>query len=161
MAKTDFIAEPGKQEVIVKSVFEAPRKLVFKTCTDPELLPSWWGPEYFTTVVETMDVKPGGIWRYVQKDAKGKEYAFNGVYHSIVPPERLVQTSEFEGTPGHVCLVTMTFDEMNGKTTLVEKWLFQSVEDRDGRLKADMEKGAKESMDRLEGILTNFLQLKI
>jgi uncharacterized protein YndB with AHSA1/START domain len=154
MTETVLIAEPGKQEIVVTRVFDAPRELVFKTITDPDLIPQWWGPKYLTTTVERMEVKPGGIWRYIQKDAKGNEYAFHGVYHGIDAPERLVYTFEFEGIPGHVLLETVRLEDQNGKTKMIDQSVFQSVEDRDGMLTSGMEEGANETMDRLTGLLS-------
>ena len=153
MTGTNLIAEPGKQEIIITRVFDAPRESVFKTYTDPDLIPQWWGPKNLTTTVDKMDVRPGGVWRFVQRDADGNEYAFNGVYHQIVPPERLVGTFEFEGMPGHVSLETVTLEDLKGKTKLTEKSVFQTVEDRDGMLKSGMEEGVAETMDRLAELI--------
>ena len=153
MTGTNLIAEPGKQEIIITRVFDAPRERVFKTYTDPDLIPQWWGPKNLTTTVDKMDVRPGGVWRFVQRDADGNEYAFNGVYHQIVPPERLVGTFEFEGVPGHVSLETVTLEDLKGKTKLTEKSVFQTVEDRDGMLKSGMEEGVAETMDRLAELI--------
>jgi uncharacterized protein YndB with AHSA1/START domain len=153
MSKLTVIAEPGKQEFTVTRVFNAPRELVFKTYIDPKAVPNWWGPQYLTTLVDKMEVKPGGVWRYVQRDNEGNEYAFRGVYHEVAAPERLVYTFEFEGMRGHVMLETITFEEHAGKTTLVDKAVFQSVEDRDGMLSSGMEQGANESMDRLAALV--------
>ena len=118
MTRTNLIAEPGKQELIITRIFDAPREFVFKTYTDPDLVPQWWGPKNLTTTVNKMDVRPGGVWRFVQRDAHGNEYAFNGVYHQILPPERLVYTFEFEGMPGHVLLETVTFEEFEARRSL-------------------------------------------
>ena len=112
------------------------------------------GPKRLITTVEVMDVRPGGIWRFVQRDPSGKEYAFHGVYHEIVPPERLVYTFKFEGMPGHALLETITLEEHGNKTTLIDTSVFQSVEDRDGMLKSGMEEGAAETMDRFAELLT-------
>jgi len=149
MSKTSITAEPGKQEVIITRVFDAPRDLVFKTITDPGLVPQWWGPKRFTTIVDKMEVRPGGLWRYVHRDANGNEYAFRGVYHEIVSPERIVQTFEFEGMPGHVSLETVRLEDQGGKTKWTSTAVFQSVEDRDGMILSGMEGGAIELMDRL------------
>lgn len=149
MPKLNIIAEPGKQEVIMTRVFNAPRELVFKTYTDPKAIPAWWGPKSLTTIVDKMELKPGGLWRYVQRDNEGNEYAFRGVYHAITAPEQLVYTFEFEGMPGHVLLETVTFEEKDGKTTLTDSSVFQSVADRDGMLSSGMEEGSNESMNRL------------
>ncbi len=147
--RTTFTAEPGKQEIIISRVFDAPGKLLIKACTDRDLIPEWWGPKRFKTVVDKMEVRPGGIWRFVQRDAAGKEYAFHGVYHEIRSPERIVDTFEFEGTPGHVSLETATFEDQNGRTKLTVRSVYQSVEDRDAMVKAGMEEGVIETYDRL------------
>lgn len=150
---TTLVAEPGRQEIVLRRVLDAPRELVLKTMTDPSLIPNWWGPKGLTTVVEKMDVRPGGAWRFVQRDPDGNEFAFNGVYHQVLPPERLVYTFEFEGVPGHVLLETVTFEELDGKTRLTDRSVFQTVEDRDAMVQSGMESGAKETMDRLAELL--------
>jgi uncharacterized protein YndB with AHSA1/START domain len=141
-------AEPGKQELVLTRVIDAPRSLVFKALTDPDLIPQWWGPKRFTTTVDRMDVRPGGIWRFVQRDSGGNTYAFKGVYHDSVSPERLVYTFEFEDMPGHISLETVTLEEQDNKTKMTDKVVFQSIEDRDGMLASGMEEGARETMDR-------------
>jgi len=153
MTKPDYTIEPGKQEIVMTRTFDVPRDLVFKTMTDPNLIPQWWGPRYLTTTVDEMDVRPGGRWRYVQRDPQGNEHAFHGVYHDIAAPERLVFTFEYEGVPGHVLLDTVTLEELDGKTRLTDQSVFQSVADRDGMVQSGMESGATEMMDRLEELL--------
>jgi uncharacterized protein YndB with AHSA1/START domain len=153
MVKLNLVAEPGKHEIRMSRDFNAPRELVFKAMTDPALIPRWWGPKNLTTVVDKMDVRMGGIWRYVQRDTDGNEYGFRGVYHDVVAPERLVYTFEWEGMPGHILLETVTFEERNGKTTVTDSSVFQTVEDRDGMLQSGMEGGAEESWDRIDDLL--------
>jgi uncharacterized protein YndB with AHSA1/START domain len=160
MAKTEYQIEPGKQEIRVTRVFDAPRDLVFKACTDPNLLARWWGPRRYTTTVDKMEVKPGGMWRFVQKDPAGNEFAFRGVYHEVTAPRRTVQTFEFEGVPGHVLLDTATFEDFDGKTKLTQQSVFQSVEDRDGMVQSGMEEGSTESMDRLAELLAELLKAR-
>jgi uncharacterized protein YndB with AHSA1/START domain len=156
MTKANLIAEPGKHEIIMARVFDAPRELVFKIMTDPQRIPQWWGPRNNITIVDKMDVRAGGLWRYVQRDQQGNEFAFHGVYHSITAPERVIDTFEFEGMPDHVILETMTLEaQADGKTKLTVSSVFQSVADRDGMLNAGMEQGANESYDRLDELLAN------
>jgi uncharacterized protein YndB with AHSA1/START domain len=150
---TRIVAERGKQEVIITRVFDAPRDLVFKAYTDRNLIPQWWGPKRFTTTIDEMDVKPGGLWRFVQRDAAGNVYAFHGVYHEVRSPERIVDTFEFEGTPGHVSLETCTLEDIGGRTKLTTRSVFQTVEDRDKMLREGMEEGVLETMDRLAELL--------
>jgi uncharacterized protein YndB with AHSA1/START domain len=153
MEKTNITAEPGKQEIIITRTFDAPRELVFKAYTDPKLIAKWWGPKRLTTTVDKMDARPGGLWRFVHRDTQGNEYAFHGVYHDSVPPERLVYTFEFEGAAGHVSLETGTFEEHGGKTTFRGKSVFQSAEDRDAMINSGMEQGLTETMNRLTELL--------
>src|SRR5260221_1327276 len=97
--KTNILAEPGKRELLITREFDAPRELVFKACTDPKLIPQWWGPRYLSTQVDTMDVRPGGQWRFINRDAEGKEYAFHGVYHEGRVTERLIYNLECQRFP--------------------------------------------------------------
>ena len=150
--KTIVTAEPGKHDILITREFDAPRELVFKAYTDPNLISQWWGPKEVTTIVDKLEAKKGGMWRFVHK-AKDAEYAFNGVYHDVVSPERIVQTFEFEPMAGHVLLETITFEDHGGKTKLIAQSVFQSVEDRDGMLQSGMESGAAESNDRLDELL--------
>jgi uncharacterized protein YndB with AHSA1/START domain len=148
-----LIAEPGTHAIFTSREFDAPRELVFKAFTDPTLIPQWWGPARYTTTVDKMEVRKGGIWRYIQRDADGNEFGFHGVYHEIASPERIVFTFEFEGMPGHVLLETVTLQEHDGKTTVNDSSIFQTVEDRDGMIQSGMESGAAESWDRFETLL--------
>jgi uncharacterized protein YndB with AHSA1/START domain len=147
--------KPSEQEIVMTRIFDAPRERLFEAYTDPSAIPRWWGLGRFTTSVDVMDVRPGGIWRFVQHDPDGNEYAFNGEYREVIKPERLTHTFEFEGTPGHVLLETVTFEEDDGKTKVTATTVFQTVEDRDGMLKSGMEDGAAESMDRLAEYLAS------
>ncbi|TME02222.1 MAG: ATPase [Chloroflexi bacterium] len=158
MAKneTKITSVPGKQEIIIEREFDASRELVFKACTDPQLIPQWWGPRYLSTEVDKMDVRPGGEWRFINRDAEGKAYAFHGVYHEVLAPERIIDTFEFEGLPetGHVTLETMKLEQLpGGRTRLTVQSVFQSVADRDGTLQSGMEEGVKDTYNRLEELL--------
>jgi len=155
MTATDFVVDAVRQEIVMTRLFDAPRELVFKTYTDPNLIPRWWGPSVLSTTVEKSEVRPGGLWRIVQRDPEGNEFAFHGVYHEIVPPERVVRTFEYEGAAGHVLLETATFEEFEGKIRLTATSVFQSVEDRDAMVRSGMEQGASESMDRLAELLAS------
>ncbi len=99
---TDITAEPGKQEIIIEREFDAPRELVFKSFTDPDLYVQWLEPRRLTMTLETFEPRNGGSWRYIQRDANGNEYAFHGVNHEVLSPERIIGTFEFEGVS--ICL---------------------------------------------------------
>jgi uncharacterized protein YndB with AHSA1/START domain len=151
MSKNNLVVEREKNQFSMSRIFDAPREAIWKACTDPNLIPKWWGPRYLTTVVEKMEVKVGGVWRYIQTDAEGHVYAFNGVYREIRPPERLTYTFEFEPMAGHIAVDTLTLEELpGGKTRLTSRSTFESLEDLEGMLQTDMEDGATESWDRLE-----------
>ena len=154
--QTNITAEPGKQEMLITREFDAPRELVFKAMTDPKLIPQWWGPRYLTTEVDKMDVRPGGEWRFINRNAEGNEFAFHGVYHEVLAPERIIDTFEFEGLPetGHVTLETMKLEALpGGRTRLTAQSVFQSVADRDGMLQGGMEEGVNDTYDRLAELL--------
>jgi uncharacterized protein YndB with AHSA1/START domain len=151
--KTEYTIDPGKQDIISTVVLDAPRELVFKAYTDPKLFARWWGPRRYTNVVEKFDVRQGGEWRVVQRGADGGSAAFRGVTHSVDAPERICQTFEYEGVPGHVALQTATFESLGNKTRVVAQIVFQSVMDRDGMVASGMQSGADESMERLAELL--------
>jgi uncharacterized protein YndB with AHSA1/START domain len=143
-----------EREMIMTRNFNAPPELIFKAYTDPNLIPQWWGSKILTTTVIKADVRPGGIWRFVQRDSDGNDYIFNGMYHEIIPPKRLVSTFEFEGMPGHVTVETVTFEEEHSdKTKLTSKSSFQTVEDRDIMLNLRVGGGVAARMDRLAELL--------
>jgi uncharacterized protein YndB with AHSA1/START domain len=148
-AKTSIVAEPGKQEIVITHEFNAPRDLVFKTCMDPDLIPQWWGPRKYETIVDKMEVRPGGQWRFLNRDNQGNEHSFHGFFHEIVAPERFTQTFEYEGAPGHIALETYRLEDQNGKTLMTSVSVFQSVEDRDAMIQSGMEEGTRELLERL------------
>ena len=159
--KMQLTAEPGKQEYFITREFDAPRELVFRAHTDPELFVQWFGPGDLTTTLDYFQPTSGGRWRAIQKDAAGNEYAFHGVTHEVLAPERIIGTFEFEGLPesGHVILDTTRFEELpGGRTRITAQSVFQSVEDRDGMLQSGMESGAGEGYQRLDEILERLLQ---
>jgi uncharacterized protein YndB with AHSA1/START domain len=152
MSDTEVIIEPGKQDVVITRVFDAPRDVVFRTVTDPDLIPKWWGPRSTTTEVEKMDVRTGGQWRFVHR-SEGQEFGFHGVYHEVVPNERVVQTTEFSLAPGHVALETMTLEDVDGKTRYTARALYDTAESRDAAVQAGMEGGLRETLDRLADLV--------
>jgi uncharacterized protein YndB with AHSA1/START domain len=141
-------------EIVFKREFDAPRELVWKTITDPALIPHWWGPARMTTIVDKMDVRPGGEWRFIQRAPDGTEFGFNGIYKEVVPPERLVQTLEFEPMAGHISVETATLSDLPGGRTL---WVgvakYATLEDLKGVAESGMETGATETYNRLDALL--------
>ncbi len=134
--------------------FDAPRELVFRAHTDPELIKKWWGARSFQMVFIKVDLRVGGQWRFVQRNEAGEEFAFRGEYREIVAPERLVNTFEWEAMPGHITVDAMVLEEIApGKTRLTTTSTFSSKEDRDGMLGSGMEDGANETWEQLEELL--------
>ena len=146
------VALPSDREILVTRRFDAPRALVFRAHTDPALIPLWWGQRASTTVVDQMDVRPGGAWRFVQRDAQGNAYEFYGEYLEVAP-QKLVNTFEFAGYPGHVVTDTVTFEPAGSGTRVIASSSFASKNDLDGMLASGMEGGANESWDRLAELL--------
>ena len=153
MAKTQITAPPGVPQVIITREFDAPRDLVFRAYTDPDLLVQWLGPRDLTMTIDRYEVRDGGAWRYIHTDAEGNEFRFRGFFHGTPSPEGIVQTFEFEGMPGHVALETTTLTERDGRTLVRTVSGFQSVEDRDGMVASGMERGVRDSDERLDDLL--------
>lgn len=142
---------PSDREIRMTRVFDAPRGLVFDAHTKPEHLVHWFGPRGHTLVVCTVDLRPGGAWRFVLREPDGREMGMKGVYREIVAPERLVHTEifdDFEAMAGE-SIVTTTFEEAGGKTTVISTSAYRSKEIRDMVIESGMEHGAAETYDRL------------
>jgi uncharacterized protein YndB with AHSA1/START domain len=154
MSKNNLVVDRPARAYTMSRTFNAPRELVWKACTDPELLPKWWGPRYLTTTVQEGELKVGATWRMIQTDPEGNQYAFRGVYKEIEPPSRLVLTFEFEPMAGHISTQALDFEALaGGRTKLTATMTFESLEDLEGMLQSGMEGGADESWDRLEELL--------
>ena len=147
------ITTPGDREIVTERVFEAPRERVFQAYVDPELIPQWWGPRAGTTVVDKMDVRVGGDWRFVTQHPEYGESAFRGTYRAVDPPAKLEQSFEWEGMPGHVLIETATFEDLGGRTKVTTRSLFHTTEERDGMVASGMEGGLNESYERLDELL--------
>ncbi|HLC11049.1 MAG TPA: SRPBCC family protein [Candidatus Bathyarchaeia archaeon] len=156
MNQAKFTAEPGKQEFFIERELDAPRELVFKAFTDPNLYVQWLGPRGITMTLVKFEPRTGGMWRYISKDKDGTEFGFHGVNHEVLAPERIIDTFEYEGLPekGHVALQTARFVELpGGRTKVMIQAVFQSVADRDGMIQSGAEKGTTESYQRLDDLL--------
>jgi len=152
-APSATITTPTDREIHVERIFDAPRDRVFAVYTDPALIPEWWGPRDTTTIVDKMDVRAGGDWRFIMRDSDGGESGFRGTYREVTPPERIVQTFEWEGMPGHVSVETATFEDLGDRTKVVTTTIFHTTEERDGFLGSGMEGGMNETYARLDELL--------
>ncbi len=157
MTEMQITAEPGVPQILTARTFDAPRNLVFRAFTEPELLVQWLGPRKYTTTVDRFDVRDGGSWRYVSSDDAGNAFGFHGVFHGEPSPDGFVQTFEFEGAPGHVSMDTLTLEERDGRTTVRTNSVFQSVEARDAMVDAGMAEGMNEGYDRLDDLVAKLV----
>jgi uncharacterized protein YndB with AHSA1/START domain len=147
------MSTPSEREVRVERIFNAPRERVWQAMTNPELVAKWWGRGN-KVVVERMELERGGHWRFVEHSDHGT-HGFEGRYSEIVPPERVVQTFEWDGMPGHVVLETMTLEDLgDGRTKLVNVSLFMTTADRDGMMQSGMEEGMAQSYEALDRVLS-------
>jgi uncharacterized protein YndB with AHSA1/START domain len=151
-AGTSTVTTPTDRQVRVERVFDAPRERVWRAFTDPTLVAQWWGRGN-ELVIERMEVERGGHWRYVEHTPDGTQ-GFEGRYREVSPPERLVQTFEWDGMPGYVAVSTVTFEDLgDGRTKVVTLDLFHTSEERDGMLSSGMEQGLNQSYAALDGLL--------
>ena len=151
MAKAT-ITTPADREVRIERIFNAPRDRVWQAMTDPKLVAQWWGRGN-KLVIEKLELVRGGHWRFVEHSDHG-EHGFEGRFAEVTPPERVVQTFEWDGMPGHVALETMTLEDLgDGRTRLITISLFLTAEDRDGMLQSGMEGGVNESYAALDRVL--------
>ena len=158
MSELQIVAEPGVPQIVTTREFEAPRDLLYRAFTEPDLMAQWLGPRKYTMKVDRFDLRDGGTWRYVHVDDQGNEFGFHGVFHGDPSPSGIVQTFEFEGAPGNVQLDTVTFEEHDATTTVRTNSVFQTVEARDAMVEHGMAEGMTEGYDRLEELLNTSLK---
>jgi uncharacterized protein YndB with AHSA1/START domain len=143
---------PTDEQILITREFDAPRHLVYRAWTEPELVGRWWSGNRGEVTVAEVDVRVGGTWRYVMVTDDGFEAAFHGEYREIVPNERIVATEIYEGMPEVEALNTVTFAEADGRTTLTMLVEHASKEARDAHIASGMEAGMREAMDLLERV---------
>jgi uncharacterized protein YndB with AHSA1/START domain len=149
---TATVTLPADDQILITREFDAPRELVYKAWTTPELVKRWWSGQRGGVTSAEIDLRVGGMWRYVMEASEGFEVAFHGEYREIVPYERIVTTEVFEGMPDAQAVDTITFAEVDGRTILTMLVQHTSKEDRDGHINSGMEGGMQESMDALEQV---------
>jgi uncharacterized protein YndB with AHSA1/START domain len=143
---------PTDEQILITREFDAPRHLVYRAWTEPELVGRWWSGNRGEVTVAEVDVRVGGTWRYVMVTDDGFEAAFHGEYREIVPNERIVATEIYEGMPEVEALNTVTFAEADGRTTLTMLVQHASKEARDAHMASGMEAGMRAAMDLLERV---------
>jgi uncharacterized protein YndB with AHSA1/START domain len=143
---------PADDQLLITREFDAPKHLVYRAYTTPELVKRWWSGERGQVTSCEIDLRVGGTWRYVMIANEGFEVAFHGEYREIVPNERIVTTEVFEGMPDAEAVDHITFTEEDGRTTLTVLVQHRNQEDRDAHLNSGMEAGMQEAMDKLEQV---------
>lgn len=154
---TAVVTLPTDTQIRITREFAAPRHLVWRALTEPELVKRWWGGERGEVTSAEIDLRVGGRWRYVMvvrcgSDFDGTEVAFHGEYREIVPGVRSVSTEVFEGFPDAAAVTTCTLDEQDGRTTMTVLVEHSCKEHRDGHVQSGMEAGMQESYDKLERV---------
>jgi uncharacterized protein YndB with AHSA1/START domain len=143
---------PTDTQILITREFDAPKHLVYKAWTTPELVKRWWNAKRGEVTIAEIDLREGGTWRWVMVTDDGFEVAFHGEYREIVPNERIVSTEVYEGMPDAASLNTVTFTEEDGRTTLTILVDHASREHRDGHIDSGMEAGMQDAMDLLEEV---------
>jgi uncharacterized protein YndB with AHSA1/START domain len=149
---TAKVTLPADEQILITREFAAPKHLVYKAWTTPELVRRWWNAKRGEVTTCEIDLRVGGTWRYVMVTPDGTEVGFHGEYREIVPNERIVSTEVFEGMPDAAALNTLTLAERDGRTTLTVLVEHSSKEHRDGHINSGMEAGMQDAMDLLEEV---------
>ena len=149
---TATVTLPTDEQILITREFDAPRHLVYKAWTTPELVKRWWSGGHGEVTIAEIDLRVGGLWRYVMIANEGFEVGFHGEYREIVPDERIVSTEVYEGMPDGEALNTLTFTEADGRTTLSVLVQHSCKEHRDAHINSGMEAGMQKSMDLLEQV---------
>ncbi len=146
------VTTPSDREIRIERIFNASRERLWKAFTDPKLVAQWWGRGN-RLVVERLEVERGGHWRFVEHTDQGPQ-GFEGRFREVTPPERLVQTFEWDGMPGHVMVDTVTFEDLgDGRTRVITVSLAHTTEERDGVITSGMEQGLNQSYEALDRLL--------
>jgi len=152
---TATVTLPTDEQILITREFDAPKHLVYKAWTTPELVTRWWHANRGEVTTCEIDLRVGGAWRYAMVADGGFEVAFHGEYREIVPNERIVSTEVYEGIPDaeeHAALDILTLTEANGRTTLTVLVEHPTKEGRDAHINSGMEDGMQEAMDLLEQV---------
>ena len=150
---TATVTLPTDEQILITREFDAPRHLVYKAWTTPELVKRWWHANRGEATIAEIDLRVGGSWRYVMVTDGGVEVGFHGEFREIVPNERIVSTEVYEGIPDaeeHAAVNTLTLTEVDGRTTLTVLVEHPTKEGRDAHINSGMEAGMQDAMDLLE-----------
>ena len=151
-SRTATVTLPTDEQILITREFDAPKHLVYRAYTTPELVQRWWSAKRGEVTTCEIDLRVGGTWRYVMVMDGGYEVGFHGEYREIVPNQRIVSTEIYEGMPEAQALDTVTFAEADGRTTLTILVQHASKEHRDAHIESGMEGGLQDAMDLLEQV---------
>jgi uncharacterized protein YndB with AHSA1/START domain len=151
-SQTAKMTLPTDEQILVTREFNAPKHLVYKAWTTPELVRRWWTAKRGEMTVAEIDLRVGGTWRYVMVTDGGMEVAFHGEYREIVPNERIVSTEVYEGMPDAEALDVITFTELDGRTTVTLLVQYSSQAHRDAHVNFGMGHGLQDALDLLEQV---------
>ena len=154
---TAVVTLPTDTEILITREFAAPKHLVYKAWTTPELIKRWWSAKRGEVTVADVDLRVGGTWRYAMVTGDGFEVAFHGEYREIIPNERIVSTEVYEGMPEGEAVNTLTFTEENGRTTVTLLVQHQNKEHRDAHINSGMEAGLQDALDLLEEVAVSLV----
>jgi uncharacterized protein YndB with AHSA1/START domain len=152
---TAKVTLPAETQILITREFDAPRHLVYRAFTTPELVRRWWHSNRGEMTVCDIDLREGGKWRYVMVTPDGFEVGFHGEYREIVPNERVVSTEAYEGIPDadeHAAVNTLTLTEVDGRTTMTILVDHPTREGRDAHIGSGMEDGLQDALDLLEQV---------
>jgi uncharacterized protein YndB with AHSA1/START domain len=151
-SRTATVTLPTDEQILITREFDAPKELVYKALTTPELVKRWWHANRGEVKSAEIDLRVGGTWRYVSVTNDGEEFAFSGEYREIVPNERIVSTEVFEAYSDAGSVNTVSLVEADGRTTLTTLVQHESKEHRDAHIESGMEDGMQDAFDLLEQV---------
>ncbi len=154
-SQTATVTLPTDRQILITREFDAPKHLVYRAWTTPELVKRWWNARRGEVTVAEIDLRVGGTWRWVMVTPDGLEVGFHGEYREIVRNERIVSTEAYEGIPDadeHASVNTLTLEEAGGRTTLTVLVEHPTPEGRDAHIDSGMEAGMQDAMDLLEEV---------
>lgn len=151
-SRTATVTLPTDEQILITREFDAPRRLVYRAWTTPELVRRWWHARRGEVTVVEIDLRVGGAWRYAMIATGGFEVAFHGVYRELVPDERIVSTEIYEGMPDAEAITTVTFSEVDGATTVAILVEHAAAEHRDAHINSGMEDGLQDALDLVEQV---------
>jgi uncharacterized protein YndB with AHSA1/START domain len=149
---TATVTLPKDEQILITREFDAPKHLVYEAWTTPEHVRRWWHAKRGEVTVAEVDLRVGGRWRYVMETEDGFEVGFHGEFREIVPNERIVSTEIYEGMPEAEAVNTVTFAEVDGRTTLTILVQHEMKEHRDAQIESGMEAGMQDAFDLLEQV---------